>query len=368
MVLSRVLEYIENNFEDLSSEYKLETVAFLLPASFQSNQLDSFRNISVHYFNFLPGLAGFWRTRKEIDRILSDLGCNVVHGHHVGLDGLLFGAKNGRRAKILTTHGGDLGYLREHRFGLRLNLVGKLAVRIALLDTTILIAVSKTMGRFAAEVFPRSKIRVLPNADFFSPEFQSPAPILDDFGINPKMLVVLTIGGGRTIKGHQNLLKAFSLFRESNPHARLLVGAAGPGIDKVSTIAQELGLGESINFVGEVTGEKKLAIFNRADIYANTSFFEAFGLTTFEAIGSRTALLASKVGGLDEMLDHLENAFLVNPERVDEILEGLWFLSVKKHRKILAENAEKLLKNYAPNELVRRQLQIYREALRSIGH
>lgn len=367
VVLQGLLEYLENNFGELSSEYELETVAFLLPNNFQSDRLDSLQNVSVHYFGFSPGFVGFWRARREIARTLSHLGSNVVHGHNVALDGLLFGAIPRRRVKILTTHGGDLGFLREHQFGVRLKFLGKIAVRLALLDTTMLIGVSRTMGSFAAKVFPRSRIRILPNADFFSLSFRAETPIIHDFGIYPEMLVVLTVGGGRSIKGHENLLKAFAIFGKSNPRARLFVGSSGPEIDRLPLIADKLGIARSVRFIGEVSGTRKLAIFDRADIYANTSFFEGFGITTFEAIGSQTALLASKVGGLEEMLDHLENAFLVNPQNVEEILEGLRYLSVRKHRKTLVKKAEVLLKDYEPGELVRRQLRLYKEALGPIG-
>lgn len=362
VLLSGLLHHLEHNFTDLSSKFEVDSIAFLVPRSFKSSELDSLRNIDVHYFDFDGSFKTLWSARRQVERILSNIKANVVHGHHIGIDGILLKSRRGRRAKVLTTHGGDLATNKSFGFGFRLKVSGRIAVYIALRDTTLLAAVSPTMVKIARHFFPEERICILPNANFPEPHVkQSTQKRPRKF--QKEGLTILTLGGGRAIKGHANLFRAFSQFLIEQPKAKLLVGASGQGIETLKRSAEELGILANVSFIGDITGQKKADMYTQADIYVNASFFEAFGLTTLEAIQYRTAVVVSNQGGLSDVIEHKQSGYLVNPYEVEEILQGLRFLSHEGQRNKVANKASSIITLFKPEDVVARQFGIYRRAL-----
>jgi glycosyltransferase involved in cell wall biosynthesis len=123
--------------------------------------------------------------------------------------------------------------------------------------------------------------------------------------------LVLHIGRLKKYKRLDLLLEAIALVRREFPGARLLIGGAGDYRAALEARARALGLGEGAVFLGRVSDEEKVGLYNRAQVFVNSSLKEGWGLTTIEANACGTPVVATDVPGLRDSVLHGETGFLV---------------------------------------------------------
>lgn len=134
-------------------------------------------------------------------------------------------------------------------------------------------------------------------------------------------------------KGVDTLLRAIPMVREKLGDALLTVAIAGTGPEegRLRALAQELEVTEAIEWLGSVADVS--ALYPTFDIYVQPSLDEAFGLAVLEAMSYGRPVVASKVGGLCELLDLKEsdplpfsetpNGILVEPRNALALAEAL---------------------------------------------
>lgn len=85
----------------------------------------------------------------------------------------------------------------------------------------------------------------------------------------------------------------------------------------------------SIHSVGKLTDESSLALlYNAVDVYISPTLAESFGQTLVESISCGTLVVAFNVGGVSDIIRHLDNGFLVDSNNLDMFLEGTrWALN-----------------------------------------
>jgi glycosyltransferase involved in cell wall biosynthesis len=348
---------IESHYDTLKSEFTFASVTFFVPEHFKSESLANLRNVAVRTFRLKPGVIGRFRAIRELRLYFKSEGISLVHGHNVIDAGTLFKNNSPVSVKVLTSHGSDLARIPGLDFGARRFLVGRLAVWFALRDTDALTTVSSRMVEFGHEVIDKSRVHLIPNM----PAPDSPPSRKSDrrWGIETRDLMFMTLGGARTLKGHDHLIRAFASFAGTRSDVKLVIGASGPLIDEMEQLAKSLGIGNQTIFVGDVIGEEKDALFDRADIYVNAGFFEAFGLTYLEAMAHQTAVLGSNVGGGKDIFTHKVNGFLANPYDLDSIVDGMKFLANPIRRGEIIKNATTRLLDYNPLSILRLQFGMY---------
>lgn len=118
------------------------------------------------------------------------------------------------------------------------------------------------------------------------------------------------------------LLDAFAAFHREVPSSRLVL--AGPPLDGGPLLwarAAELGLRDAVEFPGEITRERKVALMQRCSLYAQVSRFEGFGVAIAEAMSCGAPVLTSRVGAVPEVVG--DCAAFVDDLSVEGILAGL---------------------------------------------
>src|SRR5262249_34957635 len=116
-------------------------------------------------------------------------------------------------------------------------------------------------------------------------------------------------GGGRAVhvsnfrpvKRVAWLLRAFELATRGTSALLTLVGD-GPDQGACRTLARELGIGDRVRFLGERDALPELLA--EADVFALSSSEESFGLSALEAMSCGTPVVATRVGGVSEVVDH----------------------------------------------------------------
>jgi glycogen(starch) synthase len=112
-------------------------------------------------------------------------------------------------------------------------------------------------------------------------------------------------------KGLHVLIRAMPRILAEHPNTRLLV--AGKNSEKYWPLAYELGVEKAINFLGYVSDEERDCLYRIVDAAIFPSLYEPFGIVALEAMAAGTNVIASSVGGLSEVVRHLENGLTVYP-------------------------------------------------------
>lgn len=108
------------------------------------------------------------------------------------------------------------------------------------------------------------------------------------------------------------LLKAFALVAKEIPEATLRVYGDGPERETLASLAESLGIGPKTAFLGHVPEAGTRC--GEFAIFAVPSSRESFGLAALEAMACGVPVVATKVGGLPELILDGETGMLVPPE------------------------------------------------------
>lgn len=121
-------------------------------------------------------------------------------------------------------------------------------------------------------------------------------------------------------KGAAVMLKAFASVVQTVPKARLLIAGEGPEENNLKKLAADLHLSGRVSFLGFVPKEKLEPLMAQAWVQAVPSLWEEpFGNVAVEAMMRGTAVVASRSGGLAEIVDDGETGLLVSPGSVEEL-------------------------------------------------
>ena len=129
-------------------------------------------------------------------------------------------------------------------------------------------------------------------------------------GIPDNAAVIGVIARLRKVKGHEVLLRSLPLLHNSS-EIHLAVVGDGPERTALQELARTLGLSKRVHFVGQH--------FDIAPWYAMSyvvavpSLQEAFSLAALEAMAASRPIVASRVGGIPELLEDGISALLVTP-------------------------------------------------------
>lgn len=127
-------------------------------------------------------------------------------------------------------------------------------------------------------------------------------------------------------KGHDILIRAFSILRERNPELDLVLAGDGNQYADCVSLARTLGISDSVRFLGMVKPSQIPALLAGCEVFVLASRREPFGIAVLEAMAAQKPVVASRVGGLPEIITHMENGLLVEPESPEALAEAIQLL------------------------------------------
>ncbi len=130
--------------------------------------------------------------------------------------------------------------------------------------------------------------------------------------------IIMHISNFRPVKRVQNAIRIFARVAEK-VDCRLLMIGDGPERFGATQLANELGVTEKTVFLGNQNKVEDLLAC--ADLLLVPSEYESFGLIALEAMSCRVPVVASKAGGLVEVIEDGECGFLVDPDDIDTMAE-----------------------------------------------
>ena len=137
------------------------------------------------------------------------------------------------------------------------------------------------------------------------------AAVRRDLAIPAGAPVVGTVGRLNEIKRQDVLLRAFALIRQRRPEAHLLLVGDGPRRAELEVLARDLGVAPWVRFAGyQARPECYLAAM---DVFALTSQSEGMPLAVLEAWAAGVPVVASRVGGVPELIEDGRTGLLFPP-------------------------------------------------------
>jgi L-malate glycosyltransferase len=275
----------------------------------------------------------------SLDKFVRQYHINIVHAHMARDYSLAsYAARRNRQTKFIATRHVLFPLNRLHRH--------------TLAHATKMIAVSAAVARAlrAARILNENQIAVIPNGidfDRFSNacnDFDR-AQFLRGMGLPPDCLLVGSIGELRTLKRHDDFIRAAALIVEKFPEARFVLAGldsspAGEVRKQLDQLVVQLGLKDRFHFVGWLDNAEKLLC--AMNVFVSASETESFGLAIVEAMAAGTAVVATATEGAQEVLEDQKTGLLVPIGDVDKIADAVTNLLSNQHR--LGANAQAVAK------------------------
>jgi N-acetyl-alpha-D-glucosaminyl L-malate synthase BshA len=172
-----------------------------------------------------------------------------------------------------------------------------------------------------AELGVKRAIEVIPNFLDCAIHRRIPRPDLRNRFTDgdPATRLVVHVSNFRPVKRVDAVLRIFDRIRARVP-ARLLLVGDGPELGTAYRIARELGLSKLIHAVG--AQEEVLPLLSISDVFLLPSAQESFGLAALEAMACEVPVVASRVGGIPEVIKDGETGFLHPPDALDAMAES----------------------------------------------
>lgn len=128
-------------------------------------------------------------------------------------------------------------------------------------------------------------------------------------------------------KGIDILLRAFATAIQREPRLRLTLAGSGHLAAELKMLARELGIHHGVRFLGAVPPDDIFAALRRTDIAVLPSRSEGLPLALLEAMSCARPIIATRAGGMPEVIKDGENGLLVAIEDDDALADALVLLA-----------------------------------------
>ena len=246
---------------------------------------------------------------------------DVVHTHtsKAGFIGRLAAAKVNVPIIIHSPHGTiyttDSNIEGVPKFSLGKRLL-QLAERFAGKKTTFLSTLSKNEKQICLELGLSTEQNsiVIPNgidcAKFALTDIDRTVA-KKELGIEPKEIMLLSVGRLSSEKGHSLLIEAFGKVNKNNDcikNLKLFLLGEGPEKTKLQQTVESLNLSSQVFLPGHCCDIRKYLA--AADIFIAPSLYEGFGIAIIEAMAAGLPVIASDTGGIPEIITDNKNGIL----------------------------------------------------------
>jgi len=177
---------------------------------------------------------------------------------------------------------------------------------------------------------PEEKIRVIHNGvdvNKFKPAIDK-RKVKEKLGLNSNDLTILSVGRLYARKGLFTLIESMPAVIKRFKNAKFVISGKGQSDEmrKLVLHAEKLGVRENLIFTGYYPDKKLPELYQAADVFAFSTFYEHHPFAILEALSTGLPVVTTWVGGIPETVESGKNGFLVEPFNVKQFADKIIYL------------------------------------------
>lgn len=214
---------------------------------------------------------------------------------------------------------------------------------------------------------PRAEIAIIPSGvdceRFRPPTASERCAARARFALEESDAVVGAIGALEPRKGHRELIDAMAALKTARPLICLIAGDGGLRGELGAQI-DRLGVAHKVRLLGRLEDPRELLW--ALDIFAMPSLKEGLGVAALEAMACGLPVVASRTGGLADLIEDGRTGMLVAPGVAGALADGIAALADAPARRaeIGSAAAARVRSDYTMAAMAERTLALYRECIR----
>jgi glycosyltransferase involved in cell wall biosynthesis len=269
------------------------------------------RSVTTRFGGEVYKLKSYFRTIPRFKRVLQNWQPDILHAHYATSYGLL-AALCQYHPFVLSVWGTDIFDFPKR------SVLHRLLLQHIMNVSDIIASTSQAMAR-EAKRYTEKQVYVTP----FGVDVEVFTPSSPEEEANNE---VLTIGTTKKLRPHYGiatLIEAFTSLSRSYENTRLLMVGGGNQENSVLSKVQQAGLMHRVQFVDAVPHIEVPNYLRQMDVFVIPSLSESFGVAALEASACGVPVVASRVGGLPEVVLDGITGFLIPPGDPSSLTEAL---------------------------------------------
>ena len=181
--------------------------------------------------------------------------------------------------------------------------------------------------------------------------------------------VILYVGRLDPVKGMDVLLRAFASVSKTRPETVLVIKGTGTLGPSLMELSKRLGISDSTKFISDWPRADLPELYAACDVFVLPSVREAFGLVGLEAMSTGRAVVASRVGGIQDFVVPGETGLLARPGDPVALADALAaVLDDDELRRRMGRRGRELAeKEFSYLSVAQKTLSVFRQAVDSGG-
>jgi N-acetyl-alpha-D-glucosaminyl L-malate synthase BshA len=258
---------------------------------------------------------------------------------------------------VTTLHGTDITLIGARRSFLPVT-------KFSIAQSDAVTAISQFLADETKRIFDYDQVQVIPN--FINAENYSR---VENAGLRKTLAprderLLMHVSNFRPVKRITDCIRTFAKMREHcDVCARLVMCGDGPERAEAERLARELGVANDVLFVGSVPNIRDY--LSVADVFLLPSESESFGLAALEAMACEVPVIASRVGGLPEVVTHGETGFLAEVGDIEMMARCVTelFSDTEKRRAMGARARQQAVARFNTDRVIPQYIALYERVM-----
>jgi teichuronic acid biosynthesis glycosyltransferase TuaC len=176
---------------------------------------------------------------------------------------------------------------------------------------------------------------------------------------------ILSVGNLIPIKGHELLLRALAGILPRYPHISCEIIGDGPEHQRLTRLASDCNMAGKVRFLGRQSRKQVADAMRRCVLFALPSRYEGLGCVYLEAMSTEKPVVACRGQGIDELIRHGSNGWLIEPGNLQELTAVLSALlqNLQLRRQIGTAARRTVLESLTSAHQATQLATLYRECL-----
>jgi len=213
------------------------------------------------------------------------------------------------------------------------------------------------------------RIHVIPDGIDFTPyeDKTSKDYLRREFSFAPDDFLVGFVTQLSDNKGHKYLIQISKHLREHTPKIKIIIVGEGPLQMELNKKVKEIQGKDVVFFLG--FREDIPQILNSLDVFVHSSYHKGLGSIIMDAMACRLPVVATRVGGIPEMVDHQKTGLVVPPQRPKSLAKAI--IKMYEDRELAhllgQRGYEHVHKKFSAESMASKTIDLYEELAKKKG-